>query len=367
MREERDLKKSTPDRYAHGGGVDAAAAQTGLPVDRILDFSASINPLGPPDSVLEAARASLSRIDRYPEIDAASFECALSDYHGLAPEQVLAGNGSTDLIYLLPRALQPRRALLVAPCFSEYERALRQAGVPFEFHILQADCRFALRPDELAGDLDADTDLVWLANPGNPNGSVLPARQVQELLDALPGRPTVVVDEAFIDFALEHSCLSLLKEYSNLLILRSMTKFYAIPGLRLGYLLGAPEKVARLARLRLPWSLSAPALAAGRACLDASAYRQRSLQKVPRLRNDLRDGLEQLGLHVFEAAANYLLARLPGGASAASLAAQLHRQGILIRDCGNFEGLDGSFVRVAVRGDAENGRLLQALGELLDL
>lgn len=363
MTAETDKNKSAPARYAHGGGIDEAAAEIGLAPGQILDFSASINPLGPPESVLAAVRESLGRLAHYPEVDAVSFEREVADWHGLDSRQVLAGSGSTELIYLLPRALQPRRALLVAPCFSEYECALLRAGIPFDFLTLSPQQQFAFLPHQMTGALRDDTEMVWLANPGNPTGAAMPPAHVKEMARALPDHVTLVVDEAFIDFAPERSCTPLLETISNLVILRSMTKFYAVPGLRLGYLLGAPAMVGEVGRMRLPWSLSTPALAAGPACLKAGAFRSRSLDVLPPLREKLSEDLRKLDLDVFDSAANYLLVRLPDSRSSSVLAAGLRRKGILIRDCGNFEGLDESFIRVAVRLEEENERLIRALAE----
>ncbi|MFO7983118.1 MAG: threonine-phosphate decarboxylase CobD [Desulfuromonadales bacterium] len=365
MTAEIDKNKSAPPRYAHGGGIDEAAQETGLAPGEILDFSASINPLGPPESVLAAVRESLGRLVHYPEVDAASFEREVADWHGLDSRQVLAGSGSTELIYLLPRALRPRRALLVAPCFSEYERALLQEGIPFDFLSLSPPQQFAFLPHQLTGALRDDTDMVWLANPGNPSGAAMPPAQVEEMARLLPDQVTLVVDEAFIDFAPEHSCTPLLETVSNLVVLRSMTKFYAIPGLRLGYLLGAPAVTEGLAQMRLPWGLSTPALAAGFACLKADAFRSRSLDAIPLLRKKLGEELTKLDLDVFDSATNFLLVQLPDSRSSSLLAAGMRHNGILVRDCVNFEGLDESFIRVAVRLEEENDRLIRALAEML--
>ena len=303
------------EQFEHGGGVKRAALETGLPEEEVLDFSASINPLGPPEGVMQAVRQSLAQICHYPEIDGASLERDLARHHQLEPGCVLAGSGSTELIYTLPRALESKRALLVVPCFSEYERSLRQAGATIDRFALPPEEGFRLDPQRLLGQLHPDTDLVWLASPGNPTGATVPVGDIEALCQGI-GEAALVLDEAFIDFVPEASAACLLGRCPNLYILRSLTKFYAIPGLRAGYLLGSVTGISRLRSKRIPWTLSTPALAAASACLAEEDYRRRTLEMIPPLRRELACGLEGLGLEVFPSEANYLLARLPSGHSA---------------------------------------------------
>ncbi|OHB29972.1 MAG: threonine-phosphate decarboxylase [Desulfuromonadaceae bacterium GWC2_58_13] len=353
-------------RFVHGGAVARTARELGVPMGDILDFSASINPLGVPDGVLAAARESLLEAVHYPEIDAASLRGALAAHHGLPAENLLPGSGSTELLYLLPQVLRPRRALLVTPAFSEYERAFSQAQVQLDFFPLCPEDGFQLDPDKLLRALPTDTDLILLANPGNPSGAGVDPEVIETLARQVREQAVVAVDEAFVDFCPRRSVLERVAGHGNLYVFRSLTKFYAIPGLRAGYLAGPARGIARLAAARLPWSLSTPALAAASACLAEEEYRRRTLAAIPRLRDALAEGLIALGMRVFPGEANYLLARLLDGMpEAAFLADGLRPKRILIRDCADFPPLDGRYLRVAVRSAGENRRLLQALGELL--
>lgn len=350
----------------HGGGVAQAARQLGVSAAEILDFSASINPFGVPDQVLRAALEALADAIHYPEIDAASLRDALAVYHQLPAENLLPGSGSTELLYLLPQVLRPRRALLVTPAFSEYERALLQAQVQLDFFPLSPEDGFRLDPDKLLRAMLPDTDMILLANPGNPSGAGIDPEVIEILARKVREQAVLAVDEAFADFCPQRSVLEQVTGHGNLYVFRSLTKFYAIPGLRAGYLAGPTRGIAHLAAARLPWTLSTPALAAAIACLGEDEYRRRTLATIPFLREELRQGLEALGLQVFSGEANYLLARLSDGApDAASLAASLRLQGILIRDCDDFPPLDGRYLRLAVRNSHENQRLLQALAVLL--
>jgi len=351
----------------HGGQALRLACELDRPLAEILDFSASINPLGPPAAALSAARQALDAIRHYPESDAASLAAALAAHHHLPEKHLLVGNGSTELLYLLPRLLQPRRALLVTPAFSEYRSALQQTGAEISDFPLDPDDGFALTPQRLIdAALAADADLVLVANPGNPSGSGVDPQQLLEVAEGLSGRSRLAVDEAFVDFCPQRSLLAAVPEQRNLLVFRSLTKFYAIPGLRVGFLAGPEVTMALLRRNAPPWSLNTPAIAAAKACLADSAYQAATLRQIPLWRAELAEELGKLGLQVFAGEANYLLARLPRRAPAAPmLATQLRPQGILIRDCSNFPPLDDRFIRVAVRTPEENRRLLLALQPLL--
>jgi threonine-phosphate decarboxylase len=350
----------------HGGDIVGMARRLGVTAGDLLDFSASINPLGISPAVLNAARAALSMAVHYPEIDAASLVEAISRFHDIPQEHFLPGAGSTPLLYLLPRVLRPRRALLVTPCFGEYARGLALAGVPFDTYPLSAADSFRLDPDRLLGTMDHRCDLVVLANPGNPTGIAMPPKAIEEIARGLSERGAVAVDEAFIDFCPHLSVIDQVPRYDNLFVFRSLTKFYAIPGLRAGYLAGSAAMISRLSAASEPWTLSTPALEGAKAALAAEAFRRETLTIIPVLRHHLAMGLQDLGLTVFPSQANYLLVRLgESGRTAFSLAEALLSHHILIRECSGFPPLDERFMRVAVRTAEENERLLSVLRDIL--
>jgi len=353
-------------KATHGGKAFQAARDLGLPLEQILDFSASINPLGMPDRVCQAATDAIKTSVHYPELDAASFVDGLTDYHELDHANFLAGAGSTELIYLVPRCFRPKKALVVTPAFSEYIRSLQQVGCKVDEFALQAADGFHFEAKKVLAAVDKKTDLVFVANPGNPSGIALDRKELQILADGLPESCLLVIDEAFIDFCPEKSLLEEVGERKNLLVLRSLTKFYAIPGLRAGYLAGPAEKIRQLKSFTEPWSLSTPAIAAARACLLEEDYREKTLKLIPQWRQQLIDGLNVLNLRVFPSDANYLLVQLPQeGRTAGTVANVLRQQGILIRDCSDFSTLDERYFRIAVRGAQENLRLLGGLKGVL--
>ncbi|WP_020677268.1 pyridoxal phosphate-dependent aminotransferase [Geopsychrobacter electrodiphilus] len=348
----------------HGGGVDAAMHELGLGRSQICDFSASINPLGVPPGVQQALQQALGRITDYPEIDGASLRLELARFHQLPEAHLLPGSGSTELIYLLPRVLRPRRALLIQPGFGEYAPALQQVGCQIDHFSLDPQNNFAFNVSDILAVLQPHTDLVVLANPGNPSGVGIVPGQLIELADRL-GDCRLLVDEAFVDFCPERSLISRVVERQNLLLLRSMTKFYAIPGLRAGYLAGSAADIRLLAAGREPWSLSNLAIVAARACLKAETFQLRTLEMIPRLRAQFQQGLEQLGWQVFAGEANYLLCRLPDHwPPAPQIVTQLRPQGLLLRSCCDFLPLDRRYLRFAVLREEQNLFLLQALGKL---
>lgn len=348
----------------HGGDVYQLARTLGVPVGELLDFSANINPLGFPPGIIPALDAALPEVVHYPDRRCQALRQVLASYHGRPPEEILVGNGSTELIYLIARGLRPQRALIVAPAFSEYEQALQAAEVPVDFHLAPEANNFTLdRPLDPQG-----ADLVFLANPASPSGALMSPDLLHSLIAGLDAAGVyLVLDEAFVDFVEEASFKGRLSAFPHLLILRSFTKFFGIPGVRLGYLLAAASLIERLAMVQEPWSVSTLAQAVGRACLADADFMARTRNVVHREREYLVRGLAKIpGLFPFPSAVNYLLVKLTRpGASAARLREAMLAHRVVIRDASNFRGLDSRFFRVAVRRREENDRLLQALARCL--
>jgi len=352
--------------HIHGGNIFEVARSLGLGADAIIDFSASINPLGPAPGVREGLAAAFDKLLHYPDISSAELVEALAAYHGVPCDHLAVANGSTELIHLVPRLVTGRRALVVAPAFAEYASALDRCGWECEYFTLSADTGFALDLGELERALARGYQLIFICNPGNPTGALLDRNTIAQVLELCRASGTfAVVDEAFIDFCEGESAKEIVKDWEGAILLRSMTKFFAIPGLRLGYAIGTQRTIAALKRLQLPWSVNCAAQVAGIASLADAEYREKTRVVVAAERAALAQGLQELDwLTVFPSAANYLLARIDDGRSAAQVRERLIRAGIIIRDCSNFHGMDSRFFRVAVRSRPENERLLHALGAL---
>jgi threonine-phosphate decarboxylase len=358
-------------RFSHGGTLLALAAAMGIEPESLLDFSASINPLGPAPGVRPAVAAAFDRVVHYPEIGSPGLCRALAAYHALGEERIVVANGSTELIHLLPRLTgkSAGRALLLAPTFSEYAHALELAGWRIDYLCLSPEDGFTLDLAQVATELAQGYDLLFFCNPGNPTGRLYPAWEVVALHDLCRRAGCfLVLDEAFMDFAEEQSAKHRLPEGDDdWLILRSMTKFFGFPGVRLGYAVASPALIVLLQQLLPPWNVGALAQAAGLAALADREHCRRTREFVDAERERLVARLGALpGLTLFPGAANYLLLQIKCGMTAATLQEKLLAGRILIRDCSNFIGLDGRFSRVAVRTGEENKRLLQALERAME-
>lgn len=345
----------------HGGNLDAVRRRYGL--DRVLDFSVSVNPLGPPPGLWEHLSARRDEIERYPDRRCDALRAAAARRFGFPPECFLAGNGSAELIDLAVRAGPFRRLVLCPPDFGLYE-AVAPRGLPVVAVPRDPRTGYGVAVDRVA-DAVAPGDLVLFSNPGNPSGAAAPAERLAKLLDRCAQAGAVLaVDEAFADFCPEESLLRASAPHPALVVLRSLTKFYAIPGLRLGFLVAAPERTARLAALQVPWSVNALAQAAGTYCLETPARDRVAREFVEEERRRTSSALGAIpGVEPLPSRANYLLLRLtPPAPGATLLYRRLARRGILVRHCGSF-GLGDGYLRIGLRGPEENDRLVGALRE----
>ncbi|MDR1387042.1 MAG: threonine-phosphate decarboxylase CobD [Propionibacteriaceae bacterium] len=325
-----------------------------------LDFSVNLNPLGLPAAVRAALLDQVDRFSAYPDPQTRALRSALADHHRVSPERVVCGNGAADLIHRLAQVVRPAQALVLAPTFSEYERAVRLVGGAVAHHRLEPD-DFTVRAD-LLEKIQPGCRLVVVCQPNNPTGRLADPALLVELarrcqaVDAL-----LLVDECFLPFSQGDSLLDRLDDCPNLVVLRAFTKLYAMAGLRLGYLVTAQRSL--LERLRAwtpPWTVSAVAEAAGLAALGLGpAWIEDTRRLVARQRQSLSAGLSALGLTVTASQANYVLAR-----ARFPLTERLAHQGLLVRDCSNFVGLDARWHRFAVRPAPEQDRLLAVLAQL---
>jgi cobyric acid synthase CobQ/L-threonine-O-3-phosphate decarboxylase len=351
----------------HGGNLLKLSLAAGKPVGEILDFSANINPLGPPEGFREWISARTGDLVHYPDPDCTDLVRAFSERYGVSTEEILMGNGSTELLFLLPQLLGKGRALIPCPAYVDYARAAELAGLAVELLPLREEAGFALDLAVIAAALRGD-EIVFLGRPNNPTGYLIPAAALRDLASRHP-QTVFVSDEAFADFAPEAETLIASGRPVNIIILKSLTKFYAIPGLRLGGVVAAPELIRRLRDRTPPWSVNTLAQAVGAAALRDTAYAEETLRFVRDRREELFAALGALpGLTVYPGAANFLLIRSDRGElDAPEIAQRLLADGIAIRVCENFAGLDLRFFRVAVRTEAENDRLLDALRKVLGI
>ncbi len=341
----------------HHGAHGAAMAKVLDVPDAFLDFSQNINPLGAPPAVLESARRALAEESaRYPDLSYARLREALGEYLGVDPARVVPTNGGAEALFLAARSAGTGgKALVLEPTFSEYAAAAGAAGLePVRRLARRVEDGFRLdfgALDDLGG-----VDVVFLCNPNNPTGEALGRADVLDVAGRVRRAGAVlIVDEAFADFVPDISVVADVDEH--LVVARSFTKFFAIPGLRLGCLVC--EDPSRAWALQPSWPVNAVAPAAGLAAARDERVCRRSIAEVARLREGLAAALGALpGLEVFPGAANFLLVRGPG-----DLVERLARRGVLVRGCEPFMGLGPGYFRVAVRGEAENAALVAVIRE----
>lgn len=355
---------------SHGGNVYKVAREQRTPVEQIMDFSASINPLGFPNVVLRAIRSALKQIVHYPDPDCWQLRQVLAQQCDVDPEMILVGNGSTELIHLLPRVLAIRSALIMGPTFEEYARALMDAGSSVQYVHARREDRFRPPLKEVLRQLSAKRsrfDAVFLCNPNNPTGQVMNRLAIRELADTVDRQQCwLIVDEAFIDYCQEESAVSALSEHPRMIVLRSLTKFYAMPGLRLGYLVGASKVVDQLKDRQPPWSVNSLAQEVFRAVLHDHVYAAQSRIFMKNERSRFMRGLRSLfGVRVYSSAANFVLIELPASTCAGEVTDRLASKRLLVRDCSTLPGLTMQMIRVAIRTEKENRRLIAALGACL--
>lgn len=351
----------------HGGNIWEASNQSGTgPLD-IMDFSASINPFGPSKRALRAIKENLKLIPPYPDPNSKELIQALSEFYSVPPENILPGNGSTEFIYLLPQVLRPRTALIIEPAFSEYGRALKICGVKTEGLILDENKGFSLDIGRLNARLKRGFDCLILANPANPTGAVMERSVVLEItkLSAKYGA-RLILDEAFADFSPEDSILPDAAGLKNVIVLRSMTKFFSMAGLRLGFVVSHKNNIKTIRKSMPPWSINTLASIAAAASLKDKRSTARILNWAAREREYMSSSINSFGsLKAYPSAANYLMVRiLDKKMSAASLKERLFKKNILIRDLSGFKGLGPCFFRIALKKRAENDLLLDAISSI---
>lgn len=357
-------QKQQPVRHHHGGNLRLLSQTAGLPADQLLDFSANINPLGPPDWLRPLIESRISDLIHYPDPNATELVEAIAALHRIPADQILVGNGATELLHLLPRALGCSSLLLAVPSYSDYEGPARLNNLPIEHFQLSADNGFLLQPQQLAPLLKPG-QLVILGQPNNPTGHTVDPTALHALVCDHPAT-LFALDESFIGFT---DCSRSLQQNrpDNLLIITSLTKLYAIPGLRLGYLTAAEQHIQKLRAFLPSWSVNALAQAVGVRAMQDQDYLQRTRQFVAQQREQLTQQLSHLpGLTVYPGEANFLLLRLDHSTLDAPQLAELTlKQGVALRVCGNFSGLDQRYFRVAVRTEPEQEQLCGVLHAIL--
>ncbi|MDO4478156.1 MAG: histidinol-phosphate transaminase [Lachnospiraceae bacterium] len=356
----------------HGSDLEKIEAVYGIKKEAITSFSANVNPLGISTRLRRELTDHLDAITTYPDRDYKELRDVMAAYTGTHPDRIIVGNGSTELISLSIRVREPKKAIIIGPTYSEYEREIRLGGGSAKYYPLKEENDFNLDITAFCQYLTDDIDLCIICNPNNPTSTAIDRAGMRRILDAcLSHGIFVVVDETYVEFAPDSrgiTAVPLTDIYSNLLILRGTSKFFAAPGLRLGYAItGNRDLREAINNRKNPWTANSLAEIAGRIMLTDTDYIEATKTLINEERNRMISALEALGtVKVYPADANFILFRiLKPDVDADQLFEHCIRKGLMIRNCASFPFLDNSFVRFCLMEPAQNDALMEAFRELL--
>ncbi|MCF8050277.1 MAG: threonine-phosphate decarboxylase CobD [Desulfobacterales bacterium] len=355
--------------HGHGGNIYQAAARIGCQTEEIVDMSSNVNPLGPPPGLHRHLQDRLADLHALPEPDAAGCCRAFARRSGIDEQWVMAGNGTTQFIYALPRVLNARKALIAAPTYADYADACTACGVSFTIVSSKLENGFAIEPDRLKPAL-ADVDLAFFCNPNNPTGVLTPVEPLARICRSHP-QVRFVVDESYLPFVADADDKSMIRQaLPNVLVLNSLSKVFRIPGLRIGFLIAPPQLIEAMRRLYQPWSVNSLAQAAVEFLMRPAPEIEDFLTETRRFTSTetARIAARMANfpeVRMFPGAAIFSLLLLPETVPASRAAVQLLEERILIRNCENFAGLSDRYIRISLKTPAENDRLVEALGSVL--
>ena len=357
------------DKFTHGGNIYEILREAGS-AKPLHDFSANINPLGMPQTVQAVIEQNLKALIHYPDPQAVELKQAIAAFYRVPEAALILGNGAVELLYVLFHAMRPRKVLIPVPSFGEYERAARAAQAKILYQEMSPEQDFQLDWQELMAKLP-EADCLVLGNPNNPTGTFVPETTLRQvLLEAKKQNCFVVTDESFIDFVPEnekYTGRALLADHENLLILQSLTKMYAIPGLRLGFAMTNPALVKKMEWGKDPWNVNLLAQKAGIAALADSQYQADTIACIHKEKFYLWQELQKInGIKAYEPTVNFILLDVAGsGFTAEQFRQAMLAENILVRDCSNYPGLDGAYIRIAVKLREDNEILLRVMRKVL--
>lgn len=349
----------------HGADINSAAELYGLEADKIIDFSSNINPFIV-DSMDKIVAAGVGSLQKYPDIKYRRLRKNIADYLGVEDSQVIPGNGATEIIYLLMRNLSGRLAI-INPTFSEYRKGAELAGLSVVDFVMDWKKDFKLDLDEIYRRKD-EIDSIFICNPNNPDGSV---REIKKLLEfAEKEGKLLIVDETFIEFAdseKDRSLVNMVEKSKNLFIIRAVTKFFGIPGIRLGYGISSNrELLQKMYDEKEPWTINSFADSASDFIFKEEEYIRKSKEYFSKERVCMINEINKIdGIKAFNSDANFILVRFENRNVLDVKENLLKRAGLLIRDASNFIGLDSSFARVAIKNHEQNIVLVDAIRSVL--
>jgi threonine-phosphate decarboxylase len=349
--------------YLHGGTPQRDMVRLGVPLRPVLDFSVNLNPSGPPPVIKEKWQELLEAVEHYPSIGGDGVAHYYETVCNISSRNFLAGNGSTEMIYLVPRVLGFKRAAVLTPSYHDYERASLLAGAQVVRCPLLLLGDFALPVEDQLVDLLNNVDAFWIARPNNPTGNLFSKGLILKLARRFPQK-WFIVDEAFIQFLADWKTNSLLTEnpIPNILVLHSLTKFFAIAGLRLGGIVGSEPAISRLKKAKEPWTINGIADRVASLLVKCSDYEEETRSLVKQECSRVFNGLQAVeGIIPYPSSSNYILSQWVKSGNLDDLLRYLLLNGAYVRDCRNFPGLEKNFFRIGLKKPKDNDLLLSLL------
>jgi len=358
--------------HFHGSDLEQIEQIYGIKATDITSFSANVNPLGISYKLRQTLANQLDAITRYPDRDYKALRSCIATYANTQADNVIVGNGSTELISLFIQTQEPKAALILGPTYSEYEREISLGGGTTKYYPLRPENNFNLDVDDLCNSLEDSIDLLVLCNPNNPTSTALSRKEIRKILDACMQHGIfVMIDETYVEFTADianTTAVSLANFYNNLIVLRGTSKFFAAPGLRLGYAItGNHDLASAIDTRKNPWSINSLAEIAGRLMLSDHEYIEKTQKLIISERTRITSELKSLdSVRIFPPQANFILMQiLKSDVTAEDLFEHCIRQGLMIRSCSTFPFLDNSFVRFCIMNPEQNDKLIAAFSEIL--
>lgn len=354
-------------KVVHGGNIEELSRNYNLDKNKLIDFSANINPLGMNEKLQEIIIQSLVEVEKYPDITYFNLKSSISEFEGVEREDLSLGNGAAEVIFNLVRAINPKKVLLPAPTFGEYEEAALSVNSEINYYYLKEEKNWII-DEKINNYINDDIDMVFICNPNNPTGTITSKDVIINIAKKAKATNTIVaIDESFLDFIREvenYSVTNLLEEYNNIFIIKSMTKLFAIPGIRIGYgICKNRDILSKIESVSVPWNINILAEKVAIFSLKDKEYIDRTISYIEEEKAYLFKELNKFNdIKVFESSVNFIMFKLE---KEMDLKLELMKENIIIRSCDNYEGLSNKYYRVAVRKRDENKKLIEALEKVI--
>ncbi len=351
--------------YGHGGNAKEISREKNINYKHIIDFSANINPLGICENVKKSIFDNIKLIEKYPDMSYFELKTSIADYEGISSEHIILGNGAAEVLFNIIRAIQPKKTLLLAPTFSEYEEAVAGIKGDVKYYYLKEEDSFKLNKDYL-NFINKEIDLLIICNPNNPTGTLVSRQDIIKITEkAAESNVKVLVDESFLDFLSdEYSVKKYISKYKNLIIIKSLTKFFALPGLRIGYGMCADEEVLRNTNILTPaWNINILAEKAAISAIKDEKYINDTKLYIHKEKKYLYDEMEKIkNIKVFKPTVNFLFFKVNKNID---LFSKLLKENILIRSCSNYNGLNEKYYRIGIKTHKDNENFIEKLKNIL--